>query len=120
MSVTLAIGELRQVVTLSAPGPRVPDGHGRFTQTFAPLNPAEWRCAIEKATVRSAERHFAGTVISHAMYILRGRFHSGITTLTRMVWVDRAGATHTADVLDVNDSEGAGVETVALVAEVVT
>lgn len=120
MGVTVAIGTLRQVVTLSNPGTPVPDGDGGFTQTYSPLDPAEWRCAIEKASARASERHFAATVTAHASYILRGRFHSGITTQTRMVWVDRAGETHTANVLDVDDTEGAGVETVALVSEVVS
>lgn len=119
MSVTLVLGELRQSGTLSNPGQASTDGDGGYTQTYTPLSPADWRFAIEKATVRSAERHFAATVIAHATHILTGRFHSGITTKTRVVWVDYAGATHTANVLDVDDTEGLGVETVALVAEVV-
>jgi len=120
MTVTLVLGELRQVVTLSNPGAPTPDGNGGYTQTFTPLNPAVWRCAIEAASVRASERLFGGTVIALASYILTGRFHPGITVKTRMVWTDRAGETHTADVLDVVDSEGAGVETIALVSEVVT
>jgi hypothetical protein len=119
MSVTIVIGELRQVATLSNPGTPVPDGDGGFTQVYTSLDPAEWRCRIEVASVRASERHFAATITAHAAHILTGRFHSGITTKTRIVWVDRAGQTHTANVLDVDDSEGAGVETVALVSEVV-
>jgi head-tail adaptor len=119
VSVTIVIGELRQAAQLSTPGVATPDGDGGFTQTYTPLDPAEWRCAIEVASVRASERHFSGTVIAQATHILTGRFHPGITTQTRIVWVDRAGATHTANVLDVDDSEGAGVETVALVSEVV-
>lgn len=119
MTVTITIGELRQVGTLSAPGTPTPDGDGGFTQTYTPLDPAEWRFAIEKASVRAAERHFAATVTAHASYIMTGRFHAGITTQTRIVWVDRAGETHTGNVLDVDDPEGAGVQTVVLVSEVV-
>jgi hypothetical protein len=119
MAVTLTLGALRQLGTLSTPGPPVPDGDGGFTQTSIPLDPPVWRFAIEKASVRSAERHFAATVIAQAAYILTGRFHPGITTQTRIAWVDRAGATHTANVLDVDDTEGAGVETVVAVSEVV-
>jgi len=119
MTVTNSIVEYRQVATLSTPGSATPDGDGGYTQTDVPLSPATWRCAIEKATVRSAEQHFASTVIAHGTYIMTGRFHSGITTKTRVVWVDRANVTHTASVLDVNDEEGAGVKTVALVVEVV-
>jgi len=119
MAVTILIGELRQVVTLSNPGTPVADGDGGFTLTYTALDPEEWRCAIEKASVRAAERHFAATITAHASYIMRGRFHPGITTETRMVWTDRSGAEHTGNVLDVDDTEGAGVETVALVSEVV-
>jgi head-tail joining protein len=119
VSVTVVIGDLRQVAQLWTPAAAVPDGDGGYTQTYAPLDPAEWRCAIEVASVRAAERHFAATVTAHASYILSGRYHPGITTQTRIVWVDRSGETHTANVLDVDDTEGAGVETVALVSEVV-
>lgn len=119
MAVIVDIGRLRQVVTLSNPGAPVPDGDGGFTSTYTPLDPAEWRCGIEKASAKLSERHFAATVTAHATYVMTGRFHAGITTKTRMVWVDRAGETHTGNVLDVEDTEGAGVETVALVSEVV-
>ena len=117
--ITLDIGRLRQLVTLANPGAAVPDGDGGFTQTYAPLNPATWRASIEIASVRASERAFSGTVIAQASYILTGRYHPGITSQTRMTWVDRAGETHTANVLDVDDPEGAGVQTVALVSEVV-
>jgi hypothetical protein len=120
MAVTVVIGDLRQVGTLSTPGTPTPDGDGGFTQTYVPLDPATWRFAIEVASVRAAERHFAATITSHAAYILTGRYHPGITTQTRIVWVDRSGETHTGEVLDVDDVEGAGVKTVALVSEVVT
>jgi head-tail adaptor len=119
MAVRVPIGALRQLGTLSSPGAAASDGDGGFTRTYAPLNPAAWRFAIERATVRSVERQFAGTVIAQASYILTGRFHSGITTETRIVWVDRAGVTHTSNVLAVDDTEGAGVQTVVLVSEVV-
>lgn len=119
MSVTIAIGELRQVVTLSNPTTVSPDGDGGYVQAYTPLDPATWRCAIEKASTQAAERFFAGSVIAQSSYILTGRFHAGITTQTRMVWVDRAGVTHTANVLDVVDTEGAGVELKALVSEIV-
>ncbi len=33
--------------------------------------------------------------------------------------MDRSGVSHVANVLDVDDTEGAGVETVALVSEIV-
>lgn len=119
MAVTIAIGTLRQVVTLW--NPRNVSVEGDTAQIYdVPLDPPTWRCAIEIASVRASERRFSGTIIAQATHILSGRFHPGITTLTRMVWIDRAGVTHTANVLDVADTEGAGVETVALVSEIVT
>jgi hypothetical protein len=118
VTVTLQLGKLRQTVTLSGPGTPAADGTGGYTLTYSALNPATWRAAIEKATVKKAEKHFGETVLTHAMYILSGRYHSGIDNQTRMVWTDRGGVVHTANVLDVNDSEGAGVETVVLVSEV--
>jgi hypothetical protein len=119
MAVTIDIGSLRQVVTLSGPGAPVADGDGGYTQTFAPLDPPTWRAAIEAASVRASEAHFAATITAHASYILTGRYHPGITTQTRLVWTDRSGEVHTANALDVDDTEGAGVETVVLVSEVV-
>jgi len=119
MSVTVVIGTLRQVVTLSNPGTAVPDGEGGGTLTYAPLDPAQWRCSIEVASVRATERLFAATITAHATHIFTGRYHPGITTKTRLTWTDRSGTTHVGEVLDVDDTEGAGVETVALVSEIV-
>jgi len=118
MTVTLDIGKLRQVVTLANPRDVTVDGD--TTQVYdVALDPPTWRAAIEKASVRAAERAFGATVIAQATNILTGRFHPGITTETRLTWVDRANVTHTANVLDVADPEGAGVATVVLVVEVV-
>lgn len=118
MGVRVPIGTLRQVGTLSTPTTTT-DNDGGYTQTLTQLDPPVWRFSIEKATVRSAERHFAGTIIAQGQSILTGRFHPGMTTETKVVWVDRAEVTHTAHVLAVDDPEGAGVLTVVLVSEVV-
>lgn len=118
MSVTLVIGELRTIVSLAGPGATVPDGDGGFTQASVPLDPPTWRCAIEKASVRAAERRFSATVTAHATYIMSGRYHPGITNETILTWLDRGGTTHVANVLDVDDTEGAGVETVILISEI--
>lgn len=117
VTVTIDIGILRQVATLSALGVTSPDGDGGYVPIPSPLSPAEWRCAIDKATARSAERIFSSTVVAIATHVIRGRFHAGITTQTQLTWVDRAGTTHTANVLEVVDTEGAGVETVVAAAE---
>ena len=117
--VSIDLGGLRNVASASKPtGTRTIDAGGGYVETYAPLDPPRWNCKIDKASVKVAERLFAATVLAHATHILSGRFHPGITTKTRLVWVDRAGETHTADVVDVDDTEGAGVETVALVTEI--
>ena len=117
MTVTIDIGKLRQVVTLTAPGGVSPDGDGNYIQVLSALSPATWRCAIESAGATSAERQFASTIVAIATHVFRGRFHAGITTQTRLAWVDRAGVAHTANALGVIDTEGAGEETVVLAAE---
>ena len=118
MTVTVDIGSLRQLATLSALGVTSPDGDGGYIPKPTALSPAEWRCAIEKASARSAERIFSATVVAMATHIFRGRFHAGMTTQTQLTWVDRAGVTHIANALEVVDTEGAGVETVVAAAEV--
>lgn len=95
-----------------------PDGDGGFTQTFVAASPDAWWASIAKATVNASERLFAATVTAHATHILNGRFHAGITTKTRLSWVDRAGVTHVANVLDADDVDGAGVESLVLVSEI--
>lgn len=118
MSVQTNVGTYRQSAALFAPTAPVADGDGGFTQTYVALDPAGWRCSIERASVSSAERTFAQTVIAQATHVLRGRYHSGITVATRVQWTDRAGAAHVADAIDVVDVEGAGVESAIAVAEV--
>lgn len=118
MTVNVAIGTYRQTATLSEASTPVADGDGGYSQTYVALSPATWRCGIERASAANAERHFASTVIAQATHILRGRFHSGITTSTRVQWTDRAGDVHIANVIDSVDPEGAGVETIVAAAEI--
>jgi plastocyanin len=119
MTVLIDIGTLRQVATLWQPGTPVPDGDGGFTVQYAQLDPATWRCAIVSASASVSQHHFAETVIAQASNVMMGRYHPDIQPGTRVVWVDRTGVTHTADVLGVEDVEGAGVQTIAIVSEVV-
>lgn len=117
MSVTVNAGDLRQVGTLTNPGTPVPDGDGDFTTGRIPLDPPTWRFAMQRASVQASERIFGNTTVAHARYIFGGRFHPQIGLQTQIVWIDRAGTSHTANVLDVVDTEGAGVETLVLVSE---
>lgn len=112
------LGAMRNLITVENPSDPVPDGLGGFTLNYVPADYPDWWAAIDRASVRASERLFAGTVISHASYILRGRFHAEIGMQTRLSWTDRAGAVHVTNVLDVTDPEGSGVETIVLCSEV--
>lgn len=85
----MALGDYRHGVTFQNPGPPVPDGDGGYTQTWTDLVPATWRVSITPATQRDLERVTAGTVISQASHIVRGLFHAGVTTKTRMLFDGR-------------------------------
>lgn len=116
---TLDIGSLRQRVTLEAPT-TTSDGAGGYVETWVPIAPSPWWAAMQRASQAAIEKRFAGTVIAHASYIFNGRFHPGITMQTRLTWTDRAGEIHVANVLDLDDVEGAGVETIVLCSEITT
>jgi head-tail adaptor len=116
----IPIGQHRHPVTLSTPTAPVPDGDGGYTQTYTPLDPSPWWCAITPAprTARTAETTGSDTVTAHATHVITGRSHPGITSQTRLVWTDQAGRVHTAEALDVQDPTGTGAETVVLASEV--
>lgn len=119
MSVVIVIGNLRQSATLTNPsGPPTPDGDGGFTQVYAPLVNSPWRCAIQKVTLSNAEKHFSQAIIAHATHVFNGRFNPEMNINTRATWTDYAGAVHVGNVIDIDDTEGAGVETVAAITEV--
>jgi head-tail adaptor len=85
----MARGDYRHSVLFQNPGPPVPDGDGGFTQSWIDLVPPSWRVSIEPATARDLEFVTAGTVLSAATHIVRGDFHPGVTTATRMVFDGR-------------------------------
>src|SRR3954465_6025257 len=84
-----SIGAYRHRVTLEAPGEPVPDPDGGFTEDYAPLDPPTWDCAITQASVRTLEAIGAGSVIAQAPHLIRGRYHKGITTQTRVIFAGR-------------------------------
>ncbi len=114
----LNAGDLRHVVTVENPGNPVPDGQGGYTLVWTALTPSPWWCEIQNASARNTERHFSSTVLAHATHIASGRYHLGITTQTRCTWTDYGGRVHQANVLDVEDVDGNGVETVVLLSEI--
>lgn len=85
----MARGDYRHTVLFQNPGPAVPDGDGGYTQSWVDLVPPTWRVSIEPATARDLERVTVGTVTSAASHIVRGDFHPGVTTATRLVFNGR-------------------------------
>jgi SPP1 family predicted phage head-tail adaptor len=109
------IGAYRHRVTLEQPGDPVPDGEGGYTETFAPLDPPTWDCSIQAATLRDLERQIAGTIQASATHLVRGRYHPGITTETRILFEGRQLA-----VQSVQNVEERDLETVLVCGEIKT
>ena len=83
------IGDYRHLVTFQDPGPAVPDGAGGYTQTWDDLTPATWKVQITPAGAADLERVTAGTVLTQATHIVRGRYHPGVSTRSRMLFSGR-------------------------------
>jgi head-tail adaptor len=80
------IGKRRHLVTFQEPGPTVPDGAGGYTQTWADLPPT-WYVEIQSQPVGDVERTSAGgSVQSTPSFVVRGRYHPGVSTRTRMLF----------------------------------
>jgi len=110
-----AIGTYRHRVTLEAPGDPVPDPDGGFSEVFTPLVPATWDCSIQQPGARTLEAIGAGSVVSQATHVLKGRYHPGITTQTRVTFEGRI-----LSVLFVANRDERGIETDLVCAEVVS
>lgn len=85
------IGSYRHRVTFEAPSGRVSSPDGGYTDTFTALAPGSWQVSIAPASPQDLERFTAGTVVSQATHLIRGRYHPGVTTASRMIaTLDRA------------------------------
>jgi SPP1 family predicted phage head-tail adaptor len=81
------IGDYRHLVTFQDPGDPVPDGVGGYTQTWADLTPPTWRVQVAPAAAHDLERISAGgSVTTTATHVVRGRYHPGVSTKTRMLF----------------------------------
>jgi head-tail adaptor len=109
----LGSGMHAQLVTLDQPGDPVPDGLGGYTEGYTPLVPATWYCASQAATARDLERQIAGTVQATATHLVRGAYHPGITTETRLQFEGR-----TFEVQSVQNVDERDVESVLVCAEI--
>jgi head-tail adaptor len=86
------IGDHRHLVVFQDPGDPVPDGAGGYVQTWQDLTPATWHVQIAPATAADLERVAAGTVLTQATSLVRGRYHPGVSTRTRMLYSGRTFA----------------------------
>jgi head-tail adaptor len=105
-------GQKRHLVSLDAPGAAVPDADGGFTQTWAPLEPAEMYAEIKPATARDLERVTAGTVLSSASHVVTLDFHPGVNTQTRITFNGRVFS-----VTGVSNPEERNIELICLCVE---
>ena len=84
------IGHQRHLVTFQDPGPAIPDGAGGYTQTWADLSPATWFVAILPLPAGDLERvSGGGSVMTTGTYLIRGRYHPGVSTKSRMLFSGR-------------------------------
>lgn len=114
MTPATKIGARRHLVTLENPGTPVPDGDGGFTQPWVALNPPTLWVSIEPATAKDLERVAAGTVLSTASHIVKGLYHPGVTTQTRLLFNGRI-----FNVTGVSNTEERNIELVLMCVEVV-
>jgi hypothetical protein len=78
----MARGDRRHVVTLQNPGPTEP------VTWIIDLDPPTWHVSLSQLTgddIGVFIEPAAGTPISSATYAVRGDFHPGVTTQTRML-----------------------------------
>jgi SPP1 family predicted phage head-tail adaptor len=108
------VGGYRHRVAVEAPGTPVPDPDGGYTEGWEPLDPPDWDCAITRATAADLERLSAGTVLSQATHVVKGNYHAGITTETRLTFDGRV-----FNVLSVVDRDERHEETDLVCGEVV-
>ena len=76
----MARGDWRHVVTFQNPGP---------AGTWIDLDPTAWCVSLTQTTgddIGVFIEPSAGTPISSASYLVRGDFHPGVTTKTRMIF----------------------------------
>jgi len=98
-----SIGRTEHLVTFENPGPAIPDGEGGYTESWTPVT--IWFVRIRPATPKDAEAAVAGTVITHLSHVVHGRFHSQISTKSRMVFNGRTYQITSVSPIDGRDFE---------------
>jgi len=109
------IGAYVHLVEVSAKaGPPVEDPEGGYTETWIPLDPPMWYCAIEAASTRDLERIRGGGMTTTATHIIRGRYHGQLRADCRIVFQGR-----TFDVASVQDVAERKTEMAVIACEVI-
>lgn len=115
-----AIGTFRRVVTLERPGPPAMEAAGGYTETWTPLTPPTWHCAIETATAADVERIAGGVVTATATLLVRGRFHAELVqagAAARIRFTDATRGDRILAIASVHDREERGIELEVLARE---
>lgn len=113
-------GEFTVRMRVQNPPTPVTNGDGDFTAVPVDADPAYLWASIRAANQRAMERLVSSTIASEATHLIKTRFHPDVTTQTVLTWTDRAGRSHTANVIYVDDVESAGVELTVLGKEIVS
>ena len=108
------IGEFAHLVEVWHAGPTVKDPEGGFTETWIPLDPPIWYCAIAPVTLRDLERLSGGGITQTATHMIRGRYHPTLAGDCRITFRGR-----TFDVASVHDPDQRQIA-IAVVAHEVT
>jgi len=78
----MRLGSILALVRLEKAAPPVPDAAGGFAEAWIPLDPPDWRYAIETAG-QALERTVGATVEGAASYVLTGKPHPMMTIAAR-------------------------------------
>ena len=114
---SLDLGSMRQDVYLENPT-QTSDGDGGYIEVWSPLDPAYAFAQFTRVPSAKMERLAAGTIATQGARGVKMRYHPGVTEKTRLTWLDRAGRSHVASVVDFEDVEEVGEELFLVVVEV--
>lgn len=81
----MGLGDQRHRVVFQQPV-QTATSDGGYSETWTDLTPLPlgWRVQISPSSPNDLERVTAGTVLTQVTALVRGRYHPGVTTATRM------------------------------------
>jgi len=79
---------LRHQVAVQNPT-KTDDGDGGYTESFAAASPSPVFASIQTATARAIERMIGNTIEAPVTHLVTIRWHSAVTTRTRLVFNSR-------------------------------